>query len=419
MCISRINRYLIVASLLIMVSPFVHAQDDIDDRPPLLELLDYVPDTEDNRRQVYFADMLVSAGTVSGVMSENGQDAWESIVGYPRVWVGWIPSALPPFNSYMFMMLEDEGESTGIRVETIERTVYFGLPSTDGMILQGDFDNEAIISAYTAETHELQNRDDEFILLCSVDGCDDGIWVNPANRNPANPFGGYLGRQEPIALLDELILNSPDIEIVDAMLDDDIQPLSQSEDYQALVWVASELGLIRQVAFFSRNDSSFYSLNTLDRILPSMEQALASQSSVADLQVQISPLPSFPLIMIAEVVDMDAETQTGLVLLPYEDEETANRALDAIQANLQSEDLVSLRTRQPYPMLMSERGELSFEVIYHEPTNHYLAVVALQSSLVKMPESDQDDMPEWTGLQFRLFMEMIISADTLWLVTDE
>lgn len=405
-------RQLIMIIVLLMVIIPITSQDDTTTHP-LLELLSFVPDTDTNRTEIYYTDMKVAAETAIGAPQETIRQAWESIVGYPRIWVGWIPYTLPPFSNYMFQMFDDEGQSTGFEIEVIERTLMFGSLPSVGTILQGDFEHEAIITAYTAASHELQTQSD-LALLCSVNGCDDGFTTNLDARNQANPFGGALGRIEPILLLDQLILNSPDIEIVDMMIqavDESIPSLADASEYQAVVEVAVDYGVMRQAALFSP-ESSLITLESLENFpIPADE--------IDALKEQVNLLPPYQLAMIADTANIDDEVQSGMMLLVYDDESEATDALEAIQANLQADGLVSLQTRRPYYGIMSERGDLAFKVVPHTPTGHYLVVVSLQSSLVYMPELDQEEIPEYTGLQFKLFLNMVYARDTLWLAVSD
>ena len=70
--------------------------------------------------------------------------------------------------------------------------------------------------------------------------------------------------------------------------------------------------------------------------------------------------------------------------------------------------------RQPIHDVMAERGEMRFQVITHEATGRYVALFSLQAPLVQYPKPDET-MPMFTGLQFRLFLDMTYQRDTLWL----
>lgn len=398
--------------LLVAVVAPIDAQDDAQNDHPLLDLLAYVPDTESARAFIYYADFKTSAETVLGGSQESTRQAWEAL-GYPDdLWVGWLPFTLPAWGNFLLRMMEDGGQSTGFEVTSMERTLFFGQPPAQANIVQGDFDIEAIIAAYTAETHELKDRDD-VTLLCSVEGCEEGQTMHPDLVNPANPFGGQLGRREPIALLDGLILNSPDINVVEEMLrtgEGEESSLAESPDYQAAVAVATQMGALRQAVLLSPEHPSFWDF---DQVIPLNVPAEKRQI----LQDRVTPLPPYNLILMADIANIDADTQSGLVLFVYDSEADANLAIEALQTNLSPNGLASMNTDEALHTIMTGRGDMASEVIADEETGRYVAVLSLQGPLVQLPEPDET-APTFAGMQFRLFLMMLNQRDILWLIYD-
>ncbi|MCI0712327.1 MAG: hypothetical protein L0154_19390 [Chloroflexi bacterium] len=412
MSFTVVIRTLVLITLLLAVVTPIAAQDDSQNNHPLLDLLAYVPDTETARAFIYYADFHTSAETVLGEPQESTRQAWEAL-GYPDdLWIGWLPFTLPSWGSTLMVMMEDGGQSTGFEVTTIDRTLYFGQPPAQANILQGDFDTEAIVAAYTAESHEVQERDD-VTLLCSVDGCEDGLTTDLERHNLANPFGGQLGRREPIALLDGLILNSPDINVVEAMLATgagEESSLAESPDYQAAVAVATQMGALRQAVLLSPEHPSFWDV---DQVIPLNVPAEERQI----LQDRVTLLPPYNLIMMADTATVDADTQAGRVLLVYDSEADANLAIEVLQTNLSPNGVTSMNEKEALHTIMTERGEMGFEVIADEATGRYIAVLSLQGPLVQLPEPDET-APTFAGMQFRLFLMMLNQRDTLWLIYD-
>jgi hypothetical protein len=406
-----IRKIILIVLLLAIVIP-AGAQEDSQNPHPLLDMLAFVPDAEQAQSEIYYADLLASAGAVSGEIPESGQQAWVSM-GYPdNLWFGWLPYALPEFRDYLLLMIDDGGQSTGLDVSTIERTLQFGQPPSLGLILQGEFDHEAIVTTLTAETHELQPRDD-ITLLCSIDGCEDGLTQNIRERDVVNPFGGNLGRREPIALLDDFIINSADFEVLESMLEAggaDTPSLADSADYQAAVSAATQQGVLRQAVFVHPESAA---VGTFDAIV----SPLLTEEQKNALQSQVTPLPPYQLIMFADTSDLEAGIQAGLVLLVYDTEEAANTALDALRANLAPDGIVSSFQNRPISTIMAERGDLQYGVTADEATGRYVAGLSLQAPQVKLPQPDETS-PTFAGMQFRLFLNMVFARDTLWLVYD-
>jgi hypothetical protein len=77
---------------------------------------------------------------------------------------------------------------------------------------------------------------------------------------------------------------------------------------------------------------------------------------------------------------------------------------------------MSVRVRRPWRELLDERGELELQVIEHAASGRSVVLVSLQAPLVHADDSI-DDLLVMSGIQFRLFMDMIFSRDTAWLVT--
>src|SRR5690606_32992724 len=118
---------------------------------------------------------------------------------------------------YLMQIHPEAAELLGFEWFDIDQSLYFGVPPTAGGILRGQFDPERVRAAFEARDFAAETIDGVKVL-CWIEGCDQGLMVDVRSRNPANPFGGNLGRREPVALLPNLLLNSPAIEVVDAMI---------------------------------------------------------------------------------------------------------------------------------------------------------------------------------------------------------
>ena len=87
----------------------------------------------------------------------------------------------------------------GFDFTDIDQHVTFGLPPTDGSVLQGTFDPAAVSAAFEARGYTA-TAEDEHTLLCGPTGCEGGMAVDLAAADPGLPFGRQLGRSEPIAV---------------------------------------------------------------------------------------------------------------------------------------------------------------------------------------------------------------------------
>jgi hypothetical protein len=247
--ISIIRKFTLFAVLILLSLP-IAAQDAAPDSIPLLEMLAHVPDTPTAREELYYADIRTAIETRPGTPQFTSVEAWNAAGDAQSWWLQGLPLAMPRFQPYLRSVISEGEDSTGINFFAIERTISYGRPPATGVILQGNFNNDAIVAAYTENGWEVERDEDGVIMLCSVEGCDSGLQTKLDQRNLANPFGGELGRVEPIALTDGFIYNSPVMTTIMGMMNvrrGDFPSLAESADVQAAVAVIAEQGLIRQL----------------------------------------------------------------------------------------------------------------------------------------------------------------------------
>ena len=380
---SIIRNLALIAVLILLILPTT-AQDESDNTQRFLEMLALMPDTEELRQELYYADVRTAIETRPGTPQFNSMDEWYDADEEQRDW--WIYGLPQTFliMEYFRHMLADGGESTGIDIFTVEQLLAFGQPPAQAMILQGDFDNAAITDAYTSNGWEVVSNENDITLMCSIEGCEKGLEVNLENVGRENPFGGRLGRIEPIALADGFIFNSADIAVLEEILQvqsENTPSLADAPDIQTAVQVIAEQGLIRQTVI----------------VAPEM----------------VVSNPAFDFVMIADTANLETETQTGSIVMVYEDNEQAQNTLTAIEANLQPDGVRSERMQRPLREILDERGELQMQVV--EANGYSVLVVSLQAPIVMFHDTDDINRPMQSGMQFYLFLQMIFQRDTGWL----
>jgi hypothetical protein len=417
MITNSIIRKILPFAVLILLSLPIVAQDDAPDSIPFLEMLAHVPDIPMAREELYYADIRTAIATRPGTPQFTSVEAWNAAGDAQSWWIQGLPLTMPRFQQYSRIVMSEGEDTTGINFFAIERTISYGQPPATGVILQGDFDNAAIVAAYTENGWEVERDEDGVIMLCSVEGCDSGLQTNLEQRNVANPFGGELGRVEPIAVTDGFIYNSPVMTTIMGIMNvrrGDFPSLAESADVQAAVAVIAEQGLIRQAAIFAPELVGA----ELDVAMLLGERMTAEnvEAALEELRELITPLPLYSFFMVAETANLKAEIQTAHVVLVYSDNESAQAAVAALEHNLQPDGLMSVRMRRPWRTLLDERGELQMQVIEHAASGRYVVLVSLAAPLVQADDSI-DGLLMMSGIQFRLFMDMIFSRDTAWLVT--
>jgi hypothetical protein len=216
-------------------------------------------------------------------------------------------------------------EIVGFDFFEVEYAAAFGVPPYTGIVLAGEFDTDAVIAAHTARGYTIEALDGG-TLLCPPDGCDTGKVVNPAAMDPANPFGGGLGRSEPVFVADGLILNSPDIAVLEAMIaayEGSAESLADLPEFQALAAALAE--------------TVYHSLEVFG---PSEDSLPVPARNEAEELLGTVPLPVYRIGATANGVDESGRTST--FLLVYSDSESAGDAAAAIDVRVTLPVVISL-----------------------------------------------------------------------------
>jgi hypothetical protein len=216
----------------------------------------------------------------------------------------------------------DSLELHGFEWFDIDQSLSFGIPPAQGAIFGGDFNLEAVTEAFTARGYEAVDLDG-VTTLCPLEGCDAGMMLDIPSRNPAIIFGGQLGRRELVALRPGLLLNSPSLETVEAMIaaESGAPSLMDVPDYQALV-----------KALYTPEAAQLVQVNILDAA------DIVDFTIPADLNLDpadLEPLPPYTLMALADY--QVGDEQLVQVLLVYEDEASAQAS--AMELGQRIEDI--------------------------------------------------------------------------------
>lgn len=311
------------------------------------------------------------------------------------------------FQEVLSMMAETE-PLIGFSFFDIDRSIVFGNPPVNGNILQGDFDPEAVNAAYSARGYE-QVEMDGVNVWCGAEGCDEGMTANLANRAPADPFGGQLGRSEPVAFDDTYIYNSVSIEVVEQIIaasnDDDMSlSLAGNPDYSAAARALISVGTVRQAMFM--HPLAFAAAPPL----PGSDETVNSYED-------IPALPPASLVVLGDTWEDDE--QIALIGLVYNSVDDATAALDVIEARIAV--TTSLVRNVPYMELLEQRGmTISDKIIFEDEEAG--RVVGLLEMRYPMPTNEpQEDSPRFiaSGLGFRLLIDGIYQRDLSFLAVLE
>jgi hypothetical protein len=305
-------------------------------------------------------------------------------------------------------------ELLGFDFLQVDRELAFGAPPDDGVVLLGHFDPEAIGRALSARSFSGTDVG-ERTLWCGPEGCQAGMAMNLAERDPADPFGGELGRRQPLAVSASDLLSSAAIATVDAMLaaaDGQARSLADDASYRAAAEAIPTEALLIQATLVPGDDLG---ADVAPMLLgDSIEDV---EATLAEMAASFEPIPPYELLAISDgATDSEQVVTLGLV---YAREADAAVAIKVIPRRL--ETMESLRTGQPLSALLDDRGVTSVagEVVPAAADGaRAVAAITLRAPLAgEEPDPDSGGFSP-SSLLYRLFVQMLLGRDTLWLAPE-
>jgi hypothetical protein len=305
----------------------------------------------------------------------------------------------------------------GFDVFDIDRALVLGQPPARGIILQGDFDAEAVTEAYVARDYAT-GQNNGVVLLNRGDG-EPGLTQSLQTRDVANPFGGELGRQEPIAVTDEYILNSPNDALLDAMVNAFV-------GYRRSLYTAPEIAAAAEAVSIGQGQLlQALFLNPLEIAFPGIDPALLLTPN-PDVEALLQPNSEFgplPLYSAAVLADLqDGPNQVALIALVYSDEATARAAAEEVTQRIAT---LTPRgdDRLPSMLELTEGAQVNEPNVYFSPgTGNYVALASVSypmppnvyisnSTGEPLEEGDSTDNAGYpaSGRLFRLWFDNLMT----------
>ena len=189
---------------------------------PLLRMLARIPDSPAARQYFSYVDYQALLASRPGVPEITSWEQLSSLAGSKSNEGRVVMAALqgmqsgPQFYARYFMQAGEMPSVVGFDLLAIERAVEFGNPPEQGDVLEGNFDTQAVIDAHVTRLYT-PSDENGLTLLCPEAGCDTGMEINIRQRDNANPFGGNLGRSQPVLVGDSLVASSASIDVVNAI----------------------------------------------------------------------------------------------------------------------------------------------------------------------------------------------------------
>jgi hypothetical protein len=405
---------LALLALLILGGPFASAQDapltpPPDDENLLLTMLGKVPGA-----YIVEINALVSYADYRAVEAARGLDTptladFDDGTALSGLWIatGRGLGAGMDMN-YFFIWLTEGVPLVGFSPLDVDRAITFGQPPEQGQVLMGDFDPAAIDAAYEARGR-LRAEIGGLPAWCSADGCDQGMTMNIGERNPGDPFGGQLGRAEPVAVAagDDatFIYNSPSLEVVEGIASaaENVEfSLAGLRDYRATARALAAVGALRQAVF----------INPLSL---AGDGNSARMGADADPFADLDPLPVPSLIALADTWDPGDDSadaaQIALIALVYTNAGDAAQALDVIEARLAVAE--SLVMRRPFADLLARREMAISAKHVYEDAEAERTVAVLEFRYPQVDNVERDEVPAFlaSSLGFRLFNDALYQRD--------
>jgi hypothetical protein len=411
----------IIVSMMIVFS--ASAQED--DIPPILQILALVPDTA---RQGYvgYSDVRAAEQTRPGAAQPENYAEYlrlrEERDPSASLWLDAFPPSGFGFVGYVLQEGGTMPEAIGFDLLDIDRAVTFGDAPSIANIYTGNFDEEAIDNALTGQDFTKEELGGH-ALWCGDEGCEEGLTSDVLAPNPSNPFGGALGRQQPIVLAGDFIYSAGDIKVVEAIterVNDEKRSLAEVPEYQTAVkaMTDNQNTLLRQAYFIHPlqvNRTSigwefvYLALNNLEY----HEMPEDREEARAEAREQFGELAPYRLVALADYAD--ANHQYGSVIVVYESAADAAEALDIIRQRIEISPLMPARQTLA-EVFDSYEAELLPTIIEDEVTGLAAAVFVWRYDQLSVePKMGIYEQP---GRIYRLFRSMIETRDTMWLAYD-
>ncbi len=394
---------------LILVLP-AGAQDAVE--LPLVRLLALVPDVPELRLTlVSYADYRAMEA-VRGIDTPTAED----FTNLSELSAQWFAASMGlsggiPLH-YLLLYLEHMPSMVGFGFFDIDRALIFGNPPAMGTVLEGSFDRDSIAAAYSTRNFT-ENMIEGITVWCGPAGCDSGTRVDPAGRELGNPFGGDLGRKEPLAVFSETLLaNSAVLGVVEAMIasaQGEQRSLADSLDYGSIAEALHAAGTVAQVQFVNP-------LEFTDSTVIMQFQNGQGDAVYREIISDYGPLPPFALAALADVGTEDS--QIAIIALAYANPEAAQHGAEEVAARLST--FVSPRAQRPFSDYLDDLDAvIGVPYVYEsETTGWAVAIVPVHYPLPSNEPSEDTPRYAASSLIYRQFVNELYARGLYFLAMD-
>lgn len=405
------------------------AQESLDQQP-LMKMLARIPNTSASRTEIYFNDRAaVEAAYPPAKMPKNWAefDAISKAKGenpdllpvdlWWRVWRNQ-QSAL---TARYLVKAADSPSVVGFDYFQIEQEMTYGTPPSQTLQLMGPFDLDKVRAALTSQGYTQQDQSGVEVW-CGPDGCDSGSKVNVKDRQPANLFGGDLGRKWPVIMLPDGLIGSPDLSVIKdhaANVKDNKASLATLPQYRAAVDAITSGGnLLQAYVWDGEVLAQMRMLSLTTAVLGSNAKPEVVKKFLQEMLKDYKPIPMYELLVFADVAT--ESEQVGEVALVYSSEDDAKAAAEVLPQRIDT--YVSLTVKKPLIELLHDRKVDSPKTEIVESNGKYVLVLKLATPKATIEELQKLDIkdpnpPAVTapGLIYRLLVNAAMQRDLGWL----
>jgi hypothetical protein len=401
---------------LLIVSP-LRAQEDVS---PLIRLLERIPDHSAIAESFSYVDYRAVINARPGAPLVTTAEEWQTLVDSEAealgVWTAAFNGVASGSQDILMSLREplSTRDVTGIDPFSIERVVVYGEPPGEVVLLEGDFDTEAIAAAHAVRDYQ-ELTVDGITLWCGSADCD-GSFMDLSSREPADPFGGRLGRRQPLFVTNSLVASSPSTPrlVTQAQASEgDATTLAQNTDYSSLAEAITQERQLLQAWFISPLDIAPVSATLVTAMMGaeiSADQIAALQAAMED---EFTPLPQYRLVALGDTATENE--QIALVALVYSNSDRASTAGEILVQRI--EDYVSLATRQPMSELLDARGVTAIDTEIYETDERAVLLVMLHAPIPAAEPNGEGLAPVSSSMLFQLLLNMYFQRDLGWLAT--
>ncbi len=317
-----------------------------------------------------------------------------------------LPPGAPAAVVQYALMAGNYPESIGIDLFRIAETVEFGQPPAQVLGLLGDFELQAIEAAFLSREYMVAAEGDYGLALCPLAGCDRGNAFDLSGRDPSNPFGGDMGRRQPVLASANYLISSPSdssMAAVTEAVSGNRESLGSFAEIEALVDAAASTGELLTLTIV--NPLQLSNADLLGAVTPDMQDAEAAK----DLMRELASLPLAPYMLAAYAATVDSTHEHGLVILLYPDQTSAGQALSSIPARLES--LPTVRADATYAETWLGEPSVTTEAV----GDLWLVTVRMSMPLSDIVDAD-GRISTQAGRPYHRLQRQFISRDTRWLL---